>query len=188
MKTYINRLRSVWKKNGILFLKAIVLLLSLFKILCTFIPKDNLSDWWFFFADFSFMFFLIGWYVDEFSRFWIFFAEISLIISLIIGLIISVASLILVPFKKKVTSLIGIIGILILNVSDAVCCIITCIDVVTSGGVVTSVLIGNLIYSALIILISVCLLRRISQRAKKAEEQSEKQEDAPEETVCLNEA
>ena len=179
MKTHIDRFRAVWKKNGILFLKAIVLLLFLFKILSTFITIDNISfGWWEFFIDYSSVSIVVWIVYGDLAHIW----NVVLFIALIIGLIISVASLILVPFKKKVTSLIGIISIIVLNVSDAICCL------VTFSGIVTPDKIVNLLFSALIILISVCLLRRISQRAKKAEGQSEKQEDAPEETVCLNEA
>lgn len=178
MKTHIDRLRSVWKKNGILFLKAIVLLLFLFKILSTFIYTDNPSDWWLSFSDISSFLVLLAIAFGDFPQIW----NVIIFVVEIIALIMAVASLILVPFKKKKVFLVGIISIIVLNVSDVICSLLVCFGGLFFAGIV------NLLFSALIILISVCLLRRISQRAKKAEGQSEKQEDAPEETVCLNEA
>ncbi|MBP1576683.1 MAG: hypothetical protein J6A68_04025 [Oscillospiraceae bacterium] len=185
MKTHIDRFRAAWKKNGILFLKAIVLLLSLFKLLSTFFWFEMSFSWSLFFADYSFLGAFAWIAFGDLPHIW----NIVLFIALIIELIIPVPSLILVPFKKKKVSSIGLIGLLILNIPDAIITFIYSIIYLLINSDWDRFFAGivNLLFSALIILISVCLLRRISQRAKKAEEQSEKQEDASEETVCLNE-
>lgn len=185
MKNHIDRFRAVWKKNGVLFLKAIVLLLSLFKLLSTFFWFEMSFSWSLFFDDYSFLGTFAWIAFGDLPHIW----NIVLFIALIIELIIPVPSLILVPFKKKKVSSIGLIGLLILNIPDAIITFIySIIGLINSDWDRFFAGIVNLLYSSLIILISACLLRRISQRAKKAEEQSEKQDDAPEEMVCLNEA
>lgn len=143
----LEQLHLSCKNWGFLFIKVIVLLLSIFKILSTF----RFSS----FCAFTFPFAFAVMYDDAIAATW----GTIIIVILGIELIAWITSPILILFKNRIASSIGIIGIIALNVSDAISCILSYMSMESP------IKIANLIFTALTIFASSLLLWRVSRQA-----------------------